>query len=386
MSPAVSLNSLLVLSSVVSSASGLIVPKPLATDIDIPEGIGFTTIDWGNEGENKLYSSKERITKKQAKKGIFTAADCRVSFKTLMEGGVTFVETSPKYGKQLRGEEQSAEHLVAQGSAANWKKTPVLSTKYNPVPILQSSGSVVKSLEKSLERLETSYVDLYQVDFQKFHFLSSKSKIADGLATCIDRGLCTNVGVCNLGAGALQSFASKLEDRGANLSTNQVEFSLVNRQALFDGTLEMCEDLGVLPLATNPLGNDLASGVYTASNPTGGRVGQAKYDFNTLGPLKPLHDALADIRKVARDRMWDEFYERKEANNRNYKLPPISGDFDREVTTTQISLMYVKAKGLVPLMEVRNKRDALELLGVVGYSLTEDEVKVLDKAAAKCGL
>ena len=370
---------------ILSTTSALIPSGGGNGKLEIPNGIGFSTVHWGDENSNFIPS--DTITKKQARAGKFTSRDCKVAFKTLLDGNISFVETSPEYGKSLRNEDCSAEQIVAQSVAENWKNSPLISTKYRPsvLPFMNSSGSVVNSLKKSLERLEASYVDLYQVDFRKIA-IGSRSSIAEGLASCVDRGLCTNVGVCNMGPGGLESMYDRLSDLDVDLATNSVEFSLVNRRAIFDGTLEACQELGVLPLARNPLGNDLASGVYTASNPTGGKVGEAKYDFKVLGPLKPLHDALASVRKTARDRFWDEFYERKEKNNRNYKVPPIKGDFEREVTTTQIALLYVKAKGFIPIVEVNNKKDAIELLGCISENnLTEEEVKILDKAAAQCG-
>ena len=367
------------------TVNGLLVPKPLATDIEIPNNIGFSTSNWGDEESGFL--TGERMSKKQAMRGKFITPDTKVAFRTLMEGGISFCETGPDYGKALRNDELSSEQIVAQATAENWKASPLISTKYtqSAIPFLQSSGAVVSSLEKSLERLEASYVDLYQADFRSFS-IGSRTKIAEGLATCMDRGLCTNVGVCNMRAAGVEGMVERLNERGVDLATNSIEFSLVNRGAMYDGTLKACQDLGVLPLARNPWGDGLASGVYTASNPTGGRLTQAQYDFKVLGPLKPLHDALAKVRKTARDRFWDEFYERKDANNRNYKLREIKGDFDREVTTAQISLLYVKAKGLIPIVNVNNKRDALELIGCLDEcELTEEEVKILDNAAAQCG-
>lgn len=52
---------------------------------------------------------------------------------------------------------------------------------------------------------------------------------------------------------------------------------------------------GVVPIAHTPLGKGLASGVYTASNPTGGKMGAPKYVFKDLFPLTPIHTALVAV-------------------------------------------------------------------------------------------
>lgn len=328
-----------------------------------------------------------------AKAGKFTSEDCKVTYKTMIEAGVTFVETSPQYGKKLRRDDLSAEHITGQAVNENWKQTPMIATSYhlNPFPLLNTPNAVVSSLEQSCERLDAGSVDLYQVEFSGgVKDIGSRTSIANGLELCVDRGLCAQVGVCNLSGSALESFYDKLDDRGVSLASNQVEFSLVNRGALYDGTLEACEEMNIRPLARNPFAGGLASGVYTASNPSGGFGATPKFDFQTLGPLKPIHDALQKVEKMAYDRLWDEFYAKKEATNRNYKVAQIEGDFETDVTTSFVSLLYVQAKGFTPIVEVDRKKDALQLLNCVNdydwqLKLSDEEVDILDKAAARCG-
>lgn len=56
---------------------------------------------------------------------------------------------------------------------------------------------------------------------------------------------------------------------------------------------------GVVPLAHTPLAKGLATGVYTASNPTGGKMGAPKYEFSDLSPLTPIHTALVAVSQYA---------------------------------------------------------------------------------------
>jgi len=56
------------------------------------------------------------------------------------------------------------------------------------------------------------------------------------------------------------------------------------------------------------------------------------------------------------------------------------------ITTTQIAINYVRAKGAVPLVSVTNPRAANELLGCLGWDLNEDEVEELEKACKSCGM
>lgn len=62
--------------------------------------------------------------------------------------------------------------------------------------------------------------------------------------------------------------------------------------------------------------------------------------------------------------------------------PKVSTD----ITTTQLAINYVKAKGAVPLVSVTDMKDANMLLGTLGWDLTPEEVEKLDKICAQCGI
>jgi pyridoxine 4-dehydrogenase len=51
-----------------------------------------------------------------------------------------------------------------------------------------------------------------------------------------------------------------------------------------------------------------------------------------------------------------------------------------------VALNYIVAKGGVPLPEINTPKQADELLGCLGWRLTEEEVDMLDNAAALCNL
>ena len=59
---------------------------------------------------------------------------------------------------------------------------------------------------------------------------------------------------------------------------------------------------------------------------------------------------------------------------------------NRDITTTQITINYVRAKGAVPLVSVTNVKMANELLGCLGWDLTEEEVDEMDKACKASGV
>lgn len=164
----------------------------------------------------------------------------------------------------------------------------------------------------------------------------------------------------------------------------QFEFSLTNRRADKKGLIDACKELGVIPLVRNPLNGGLASGKYTATNPSGGQAGgAAKFSFEKLEKLQPLHSVQQTIAERASTRVKREQRDLKDRYRARYGPAP---KINTDITTTQVAINYVIAKGAVPICEVTDSKQADEILGCLGWGLSDDEVDMLDSAAALCGL
>lgn len=256
----------------------------------------------------------------------------------------------------------------------------MVATTYSPVLWADFRGglrlgrsAVVRSLEASLLRLNKESVQIYQLD-NWFPYIGGRKALFQGLARAKDMGLCEGVGVCGMGAEELERAFNELSDLGVPLLSNQVEASLLRRNALQDGTLATCKRLGVKCFARKPLAGGLASGVYTYGNPTGGKFmdigtnvwtlssgpGSAKFPVNDLMKAEPLHNALEDMVKTLRNRD------------------------DVVVTTTQIALNWVRSKGMVPVVGVNNPEYAAEITAALPWKLRGSDVEVLDSAADGC--
>lgn len=87
--------------------------------------------------------------------------------------------------------------------------------------------------------------------------------------------------------------------------------------------IDTCKELGVIPLVRNPLDGGLATGKYTATNPSGGEAGgMAKFKFETLEKLQPLHSVQETVAEKARNRVQREWRDLKD-QYRRYG-PPVS--------------------------------------------------------------
>ena len=197
---------------------------PDENDLHIPNRIGFGTSHWGDEKKGFVGDSKRRLKKKEVRAGKFVPGDLQVAYNALVSGGITFIDTSETYGSKFRSDKLSAEQILGRFSEeVITDSPPIIASKYSSIitPPIIGSRLVLNHILKSCQRMETSCLDLYQIQHSKL-LLLGQSAVADGLATALDKGYCNNVGVCNMGASQLKRFQAKLEKRGASLSTNQV--------------------------------------------------------------------------------------------------------------------------------------------------------------------
>lgn len=354
-------------------------------DLHIPNRMGFSTTAWGDTDQG--FKSGKKLKKKQKKAGKFLAGDLQMAFDTLMEAGITLVDTSESYGLKSRAKSLSAEQILSQCMDTNTNAQPIIaSSMSSPIQSLKQGtgfrlgqGGIRKAINGSAERLGSSAIDLYQVPTRMF-YLGAPGVVAGALCDAMDTGLINNIGLSTTSKSSMKRFNSKLNKTGGyQLSSNSFEFSLVDRKAWKSGLIAACKQEGIIPIARNPLGNGLASGVWTATNPTGGEVSKKQpFDFKTLDKYTALHEALEKVQGKVQKRLEKQNREIKDRRNR-YGGPPINTD----VTTTQVAINYVLAKGCVPVPSVKNVKDADEIIGCLTWDLTDDEVKLLDNAADK---
>jgi len=140
-----------------------------------------------------------------------------------------------------------------------------------------------------------------------------------------------------------------LRGRGMQLATNQIEFSLLRRAPETTGLLAACRELGVLPMAYSPIGQGRLTGKYSVDHPPPG-----KRNFSNH-PMAVVEGVVAELRRIG--------------EKHDGKLP------------SQVALNWVMAKGVVPIPGAKNRRQAEENAGALGWTIDEDDLARLDEAA-----
>ncbi len=105
---------------------------------------------------------------------------------------------------------------------------------------------ILASVDESLRALRTDRIDLLLL--HRPDLLMDPAEVADTFRHLLAAGKVMHFGVSNHTAGQLAMLR-----RRHPLVTNQIEFSPLQMQALADGTLEQCVDLGLRPMIWSPL-------------------------------------------------------------------------------------------------------------------------------------
>lgn len=267
--------------------------------------------------------------------------DCRAAFDVSIEAGIRFVDTAEVYGSG-RSERMLGQFLKET-------EQPVLvATKYFPFPWRLRKKSLLRALQRSLERLEVEAVDLYQIH-QPLSLLPLET-LMEALAEAVKEGLTRTVGISNFNQTQMLRAYSALARKDVPLAANQVTYSLLNREIEKSGLLARCKELGVRLIAYSPIEKGLLTGKYSSENPPPGIRGQR---YGSLLPkIGPLLRLMTEI-----------------------------GQEHGGKSRTQVALNWCICKETLPIPGAKNAKQAEENAGALGWKLTEEEVEKLDEAS-----
>ena len=179
-----------------------------------------------------------------------------------VDAGLTLIDNADVYGLDWGGTHFGAcEEALGRvfTSIPGLRDRIVLATKGGIIPGVPYNSSaqyITSACEASLSRMGVDHVDLYQIH-RPDHF-THPEEIAQAFNSLKSRGLVREFGVSNYTVAqtlALNAFV----DNG--LATTQPQLSATHLDALRDGTLDLCMESGITPLAWSPLaGGALATG------------------------------------------------------------------------------------------------------------------------------
>ena len=242
---------------------------PLGSTDVLLRPLGVGTNSWGDEAGEDV-----------------GATNPAAAVEAAIASGVNLFDTAEIYNRGA-SERALGRALVGSGASA------FVATKFAPLPWRLTSAALPAALDASLHRLQRETVDLYQIHFP-FTLLRIPS-LMNRLADAVEAGRVRYAGVSNYGASQMRTAHAALARRGVPLVSNQVNYSLLNRQPERNGLLEACRELDVTLIAYFPL----ASGMLTGKYRTGGQqaTGFRRFsgNFRHAERLEPLLQALDEI-------------------------------------------------------------------------------------------
>ncbi|MFM9923919.1 aldo/keto reductase [Variovorax sp. H27-G14] len=192
------------------------------------------------------------------------ASESRRMFDLYLERGGNFIDTANFYTNG------SSEKLLGQ-FMADRRESVVLATKYtlNMQPGNPNAGgnhrrNMVRSVEASLKRLGTDYIDLLYLHI--WDNLTPVDEVMRGFDDLVRSGKVLYAGISDTPAWQVARMQTLADLRGwAPLVALQIEHSLIERTVERE-LLPMAHELGLGVMAWSPLGSGVLSGKYTRAD------------------------------------------------------------------------------------------------------------------------
>lgn len=304
------------------------------------QGLVVPTIGLGCMGMSKLNDTYE-YGKTDEKEAIAT-------IHRSFELGGNFLDTADIYGPFLN------EQLIAKAVKGNRDKY-IIASKFGIV--IDANGKttmtgvyngkkeyVKEAVERSLKNLNTDYIDLYYL-----HRLDPNTPIEEtmeAMSKLIKEGKVKYIGISEADSETIRR-ADKIHP----LTAVQSEYSIFARRPEELGILNTLKELNIGFVAYAPIGRGFLSGKFQ----------------------KPEDLSSNDMRKMFPRFTGEQFYKNLELVNGIKKLAD-----EKNITTTQLAIAWVIAKGYVPIPGTKHVKYVEQNIASTNISLTEEEMNRLE--------
>jgi aryl-alcohol dehydrogenase-like predicted oxidoreductase len=224
-------------------------------------GLKISEITYGN-----WLTHGSQVENDQAKACVLAALDAGIStFDTADVYANTKAESV--LGEALSGERRDSLEIFTK---VYW---PVGPGGKNDVGL--SRKHIMRSIDGSLERLRTDYVDLYQA--HRYDYQTPLEETMQAFADVVRAGKALYIGVSEWTADQIRAGHALAEDLGIQLVSNQPQYSMLWRVIESD-VVPTCEKLGISQVVFSPVAQGVLTGKYQAGAqpPEGSRARDEK--------------------------------------------------------------------------------------------------------------
>lgn len=282
-------------------------------------------------------------------------AQARSMVDMCLDAGVNLFDTADVYSS-------GASEAILGEALAGRRTQAIISTKVGlrfdekPQALGSSRQHLVTAVDAALQRLKTDYIDLLQLHaFDAFTPIEHTLRVLDDL---VRAGKVRYIGASNFsGWQLMQSLAAADRLGTERYVANQSYYSLVGRDFEWE-LMPLGLDQGVGTIVWSPLGWGRLTGKISRNQP--------------LPAHSRLHDTAQFSPPVPQERLW----------NVVDALQAIADDTGRTVPQIAINWLLQRPTVASVLIGARDQTQLEQNLGAVGWSLTPEQMRLLDDASA----
>ena len=305
--------------------------------------------------------------------------ECRKIFNAYVDAGGNFIDTANKYT------EGTSEKYIGEFIADDRDRF-VLATKYtsntrrgDPNAGGNHRKNMLQSLEASLRRLNTHYIDLYWV--HAWDPLTPIEEMMRALDDMVRAGKILYIGVSDAPAWIVSQANTLANLKGWTEFTGlQIEYSLIERTPERE-LLPMADALNIGVTAWSPLGGGVLTGKYNKSNREEGQQQQNTSSSNTVVAQEGN----------SRLQVQNEFANRF-LNDRNMLIAQEVSKIAKEIgcSAAQVALNWVRQQNMmspagknkiIPIIGARKETQIKDNLACIEFELTSEQMQRLNEVS-----
>ncbi|WP_342372720.1 aldo/keto reductase family protein [Propioniciclava soli] len=196
--------------------------------------------------------------------------------RAALDAGITSFDTADVYantvaeevlGEALKGERRASLEIFTK---VYWPTGPK-----GPNDCGLSRKHIMESIDGSLQRLQTDYVDLYQA--HRFDTETPLEETMQAFADVVRAGKALYIGVSEWTADQIRAGHELARDLGIQLISSQPQYSMLWR-VIESEVVPTCEELGVSQIVWSPIAQGVLTGKYVPGEdlPEGSRATDTK--------------------------------------------------------------------------------------------------------------
>jgi aryl-alcohol dehydrogenase-like predicted oxidoreductase len=278
--------------------------------------------------------------------------------RAALDAGITSFDTADVYangkaeevlGAALKGERRESLEVFTKvywptGPDPKGKNDTGLSRKH-----------ILESIDGSLRRLQTDYVDLYQA--HRYDSFTPLEETMQAFADVVRAGKALYIGVSEWTAEQIRAAHGLAKELGIQLISSQPQYSMLWR-VIEDEVVPTCEELGISQIVWSPI----AQGVLTGKYKPGTQPPEGSRATDTKGGADMIKRWMAD-----------------DVLTRVQELGPIAGDLGLSMAQLAVAWVLQNENVAAAIIGASRPEQVTENVKAAGVRIPDDVMKRIDE-------